>query len=958
MATEMDMATHDALIEKMEIGGGASASVPLKLRLADLYADRSRLKQLKEEEKDNCNACLGSVTDRQKGLKLYRQIFDRLSGDEQLRAYQQIAQSYVLLNQKTQVHKFNRSIINNRKYSKKLKALVYLHEAEEKFLGQKYAAAYTDFRRAINRNSALYTPLTRYRMAWCEFNAGKYSLARRHLKDILASKAKMDSQLRNDVAKDFAKFTAKGPIHSKQLKEIHHLSEKSLALENIELLATELDRLGRAKENLDANLYIIENFDMRPIDKAFAYLRMAMAEQTLKRDSQTISHFTKSTAAYAEVDCKELEFRCNEYAEKSKKFLVFWNKVEKDHPTATLAQVWKLYLAAFNDAYDMHYVAAQMFDVRKSYPEAVNHYIASAKIIKKRELVEKEKKLFVASLDASMSSAETSKNNELKKKAYTEYLVIDPKGPKHIHAKYQLAYLEYDEKQYKAALKSFKKVIAEVVEAEKVQKGHTAIAKKAADLVLDIYALQKNNRKIMKHAKLYVGTFPQHKKDFESVYRKALLNESIAAIDKDASESTRKELLTLMVAVPFADVDEKEQILMLKTQIQLARSVKDLAETIRTGKKLLRYKKLPLKTSHFAYDNLVWAYQVSFNFRQAYIYEKRRLDNSRLAKIDLIRLAMLAEMAGINPKKYYEEYLTRNHGVLEGNRIRAKIVQGSRVPWAEIKKTLFKTKGSPLLLSELALETFGQYKNIKGAEQVLEGSNADKKPAGKVLLRHVQIPHFKSMKAKLARHRISRQAHRTGADTAKRMQLIDELEEFTNAAIDRGDFPLHVAGLSVLQIEKQRLVKDLNSLPVPKGLSADQRKQYQLLMADKTKGFTQEAQAIQKTLKTLWANEKYIDEKTKERENASVHIENLIADEAQFLAEYAPENKKSKLQALGVAPSGYAAKLKQARQQAKAHPFKIEAIEKLRQLEGKMAHHTHVAFLDQRLLEMKGKVTP
>ncbi len=958
MAAEMDMATHDALIKKMEIGGGASASTPLKLRLADLYADRSRLKQLKEEEKENCNACLGSNNDRKKALNLYRNIFNKISGDEQLRAYQQIAQSYVLLNQKRQIQKFNRGIIKGRNYSKKLKALVYLHEAEDKFLNQKYAAAYTDFRRAINRNSELRTPLTRYRMAWCEFNAGKYALARRHLKDILSSNEKMDDQLRNDVAKDFAKFSAKGPIYNKQLKEIHHLSSESQALENIELLATELDRLGRAKENLDANLYIIENFEMRDIDKAFAYLRMAMAEQTLKRDAQTISHFTKSTASYKEVNCKEMEFRCNEYAEKSKKFLVFWNKVEKDHPSVTLAKVWKLYLQAFNEAYDMHYVAAQMFDVRKSYGEALDHYISSAKIIKKNKLIAKQKKLFVATLDAGMASAETSGKNELKKKAYTQYLEIYPEGPKNIHAKYQLAYIKYDEKQYKPALKSFKKVIAEVSKAGKVKKSHGAIAKKSADLILDIYALQKNNRKIMKYSKQYAASFPTHKKDFDSVYRKALLNESISVIENDGAESTRKELLALMVAVPFKDVPEKEQILMLKTQIQLARSVKDLAETIRTGQKILRYKKLSLKDSHFAYDHLVWAFQVSFNFRQAYIYEKRRLDGSRLAKTDLIRLAMLAEMAGINPKKYYEEYLGRSHGVLEGNRIRAKIVQSSRVPWAEIKNLLFKIKGSPLLLSELSLETFGQYKNVKGAEQVLQASNADKKPAGKILLRHVQIPEFQRMKSKLQRHRISHRASRTGADTAKRMELIGELEEFTNSAIDRGDFPLHVAGLSVLQNEKQRLVGDLKSLPLPRGLSADQKKQYQQLMADKTKSFEQEAQAIAKTLKTLWDNEKYIEEKIEERETASAPIESLIADEAQFLKEYAPKAKQSALAKLSVAPKGYKGQLQKARQQAKANPFDVSTIEKLRKLEGKMAHHTHVAFLDQRILEMKGKVTP
>ncbi len=957
-AESMDLETHDMLIQKLEAGKSQGPQTTLSLRLADLYSDRARLRFVKENEK-SCNSCLGSLDDRKKALTLYNSIFETLDPDQKERAFVQISQSYNLLKRKNQAVRFHKKIITG-KYHKKLKALAYLAEAERYFFAQEYKLSLSHYKKAKINNSNLANAMTDYRMAWCEFNTGSYQVAKLNLVRILQSTYQIDTQLKSDMARDLAKFTAKVEINQQSLRLVHSLSPAGEEKANVEILATELDRLGRHQENLTANRYILENFKIENIDSAFAYLRMSQAEQTLKMTTKTKSTFSLSGHFFKKVDCKNEYYqkRCQEYEKKSKKFLVYWNRVEKDKPSQNLLNVWQEYLKVFPEDFDMHYIAGQSFHKAKIYQLSVQYFLQTALILKNKDLVNKNKKIFEESLNASMGVAEESNLNSLKKMTYLKYLEINPKGSKFLQAKYQLAYLDYEAKETDLALQKFKEVIKIGTVVDK-SKTNYVIAKKSADLILDIYASQKDNKKIMEYAKVYAVAFPGSRQDFLTVYRKALLHEGVMLLGVNEKVSYKKEILAKMKKLSFRSVPEKEQILLLETQVRLAKDLQDLKEMIRSSKKILTYKKVNRAKTLFAYENLIWAHKVSLSFSQAFYFKKKESKANKKNKTELVELALLAELSGQNPKSYYEQFLKNSHGTLEGNRIRAKIVQSSHVPWSEIKSRIDKMKKSPLLLSELTLETFARYKNTKAAEMVLSHNSVANKPAGKILRRHLEIPKFNKTKNKLVAHKLrTRSSSQMQADIAKRVELISQMEAIANSAIDRKDFVLQISALTVLEKEKNRLAKELKVLPIPKGLNATETKQYQSILKNKIDSMIAESIEIARTIDKSWSNEEFIAEKEKQKEESPLVIQSLIAEEAKFLLMYAPSSKKSSLVKLAQVSNAPIKDLGAARREVKINPFSIENIAKLKKIEFLNNNLSHVAFLDSRLSELSKKVMP
>lgn len=946
-AESMDLSTHTMLIEKLEKGKGSSS---VNLRLADLYSDRARLKELQEIEQ-KCNNCMKSKEDRKKAIGMYQNVFSKLESDEKERVFSQIAQNHIVLGETHKANQYYHQVLKDKQSSRKLKALAEHALAEQFFFNHKYEDAYMGYKIAIKLDPQLNNVMTRYRLAWCEFNAGKFELAKKHLEQILSSGEEMDKQLRFDIARDFAKFTAKGPINQSTLTKVDHLSPDSEAKANVELLASELDRLVRSTENLIANYYILENFEMTALDRASAYLRLSQAEQSLKRFAQATESLQKASDNYLKGDCSKDEFRCSEFKEKAKKYILYWSKVEKDRPSPSLLKSFEIYLATFKNDHDMYFLAAQTFDKLKNHAVAQKFYLKTAELVQKKD-DPKEKKLFVATLDGAITAGEESKSKELRKTAYSRYIELNPKGEKVYQARYQLGYLHYEEHKYDQALSVFNELLGEYKDNKAAQ--NKKVAKQSADLVLDIYALKKDNIKVMNISQEFLKIFPNDRIEYVSIYRKALLHEANASLEGNKkSNDDRVQLLALMKALHLRGVAEKEQILVLETQVRLARAVNDLFEVQRGAKALLELKTISQKTKDFAYDQVIWASEVTLNFFQAFRYAELRYSSPYKTKTQLIKLAILAELAGKNPRFYYEEYLRHPHAVLEGNNIRAKIIQTSQSPWKQIKDYLPKMKASPQLLSELALETYARHRNTGGAQQVLDHRNVAVKPAGVMLRRHLEIPEFYRLQHKVSKHIIGHSSSsRMQANISERMNLIGKLEQFANEAIQRHDFVLQMASLGLLKEQKERLARDLKTLPVPRELNANEKVQYAQILSQKIQSIEQEAHKIGERMNGFWAKETYTKEMEKSFEQGFVEFKKLISEEARVLHAYAPESKRDVLKNMMQIPSLPRNDLLQARSDVKAKPFDTSTLARLRDLERAHNNLTQVAFLELRLNDL------
>ncbi|RYZ88808.1 MAG: hypothetical protein EOP06_10325, partial [Proteobacteria bacterium] len=81
-------------------------------------------------------------------------------------------------------------------------------------------------------------------------------------------------------------------------------------------------------------------------------------------------------------------------------------------------------------------------------------------------------------LAAEISAAEKSKDAVLQKGAYAHYLALFPEGEKSYEVRYQMAYLDYQQKNFREAATSFN-ILA------KTKEGKSDLRKKSADLSLD-----------------------------------------------------------------------------------------------------------------------------------------------------------------------------------------------------------------------------------------------------------------------------------------------------------------------------------------------------------------------------------------------------------------------------------------------------------------------------------------
>ncbi len=77
-AVKMDETTHDQVISRLEMGldsleKGEPARTNVMIRLADLYADRARLKAMNEVAAGCLEKCPGSKADRNRSIALYKE---------------------------------------------------------------------------------------------------------------------------------------------------------------------------------------------------------------------------------------------------------------------------------------------------------------------------------------------------------------------------------------------------------------------------------------------------------------------------------------------------------------------------------------------------------------------------------------------------------------------------------------------------------------------------------------------------------------------------------------------------------------------------------------------------------------------------------------------------------------------------------------------------------------------
>lgn len=975
-ANKMDIETHTLVIEKIEGVLKDSQKKPeqnlsIILRLADLLAERARLKYMAEMDQ-KCDSCLGSKADRESAIRHYQSITPFVEGDVGATVLMQTAHLYQMLgNTKAAKNLYSQIIKERKKRSALVVAQAFTGLAHLEFQLGEFDNALKNYNNALAIKEAPQKGYLVYRKAWCLLNTGKTRQAVRQMEGLLKDDALLDVSggmdlvanrtFQEDVSKDFASFLAREPISEKVIQTLDLISPDTVKKANLFYLGTEAERVGQKQAALLVWSFYTQRDDVSVEEKLEIQTRRAQIHLDLNQKKSALAQYQEAMKLWQTNQCKDA-VDCEGIAQRLRNFPISWNRLEKKNPTAMIHSAYRAYVQAFTADFEMHNWAAQVARNLNMYREAAEDYKNAALAAKAQvqssnpETKKLATKILEGALLANIEMAELDGNIGLRRSAYQFYLSENPSGSKSDEIKYQLAHLDYEEKNYQKASYQFKALADE-------SKIDAKIRLKAADLSLDSLALLGDHTRLESWPLEYLKNFPGRKVEYTKISRKASLNLIAAIVNKkDSSTSDLKNAHTKIKGFSAADLDTKERMAYWKNRLLLAEKTQDLSDIHVAAQNLLKMKDVSVSDKNWAQSLQVFAHELVLEFQKAYAIAKKT-DFPGLSRDEkTLKLAILADLAGQKSiaKNHYEEFIEETNSVRKANIVRLKLISQSKSPWNQLERELGKLRRTPDLLAVSALETFARFTNYKNAEAILKSQPAiTKYPEGKTLQRFVLVKEYNDFDKKMKNHKLSSSTQNQLQKSLKeRLKLINDSEKWVARAAKTGDWTLQVITLERLENEYTRLYNQVMKLPVPKGLTSEQRQQYLTLLAQQAEPFKVKAQAVGTKAQEFWSNSKAIDSLSKDLEAADVHSRKLVIDELQLLQSRAPSNMKSRLAqviATDKTRRPTTQDVQAAMSRVKQQPFSQKHLNELIAIETKRKQNpTLLAYLTEREKSLKG----
>lgn len=265
---KMTSETHTVVIEKLE---KALASVredetvsmkPIRARLADLYADRARLKAIEEVEQ-NCQNCKGSKEDRTRAIELLDVVVREADKGSQGSLMLQLAHLHQIQGEPAKAENvFERMIQTAERHEDTLLAKAYVGRAERRFGRNEFAKAQSDFEIAYRKAAPTRKGPILHRISWTELNQGRQPKAVATILRVLRNPDLMmrestngevlDVSFQEDLVNDLASFLARGPVGAREIEMVEHHASSRNKRDALKHLASECERLGNKKAALTA----------------------------------------------------------------------------------------------------------------------------------------------------------------------------------------------------------------------------------------------------------------------------------------------------------------------------------------------------------------------------------------------------------------------------------------------------------------------------------------------------------------------------------------------------------------------------------------------------------------------------------------------------------------------------------------------------------------------------------
>lgn len=968
-AVRMDETTHDMVIQRLEMGiDTMDKNEPerpgILLRLADLYADRARLKAMNEMDK-GCTTCKGARDDRKKAIALFNEALPKAPAERQGPVVLQIAHLQNLNDEPKKAIALYEGLLKAKKntYSSEVKAIANASLGEIYFKKGEFKTAlkyYETARRENLKNRAL----VEYRVAWCQLNLGDVKRAIKTLTGLLKNPEMLATQTTDgktvdpafvsDASRDLARFLARAEITPAQIELLKSLSPDDSRKINLYTLGTEADRLGKKSEALIVWAAYVDEGQVQHTEKLEVQIRVARIFYDMNKEEKAANAFEKAMALWQSGGCSGSI--CNELKSRSRQMIVSWNKAQRDEPSSHLFRSYIAYTNVFTDDTEMvHWAAVAGHDLER-HKEAIPLFhraavLAHAQLAKDPNNKDM-KKIFEGSLLGEIEMAEAGKELRPREAAYNFYLQMNPNGEQAFKVRYQRAQVYYKTDRFQEAFSEFHYL------ALQPGKDNRDLKVKSADLALDSLAALKDDKNIQVRSLEYARVFPERKTEYLKISRKAAMN-IVAAELKNGKETDRSDYRASLAALDKVNMDgadDAEKIKFYKNKITVAQKALALESMNDSCNRLLVVRSLSKEDKEWAMEQKVWVAELQLNFGLAYeLTKSMRTPHLSPAEREL-RLAMLAELAGQSPRRHNEAFLKLNKNARAGNLVRITLIKESSNPWRELDKHMAQLKQTPDLLAGITLEVFARDKNYNKAEKVLKTTRIRQYPAGQTLSRHLDLREVYAFDKKIAAHRIHGYNEAAMQKTLQaRMKLIGESERFVKTALAKRDWTLQVLTLNILARENRRLYRDILALPVPRRLNAKERQQYMALLKQQSDPYLARAEKIDNELNLMWNDSNSVQALQATYMTSTPELQKLYRAEIKELAISAPYRAKNRLDNLLNTPYRRPSQkdILLARRELQQNPFDISKAQNLRDLEAQNNHPAMVVYLDARISQLK-----
>jgi tetratricopeptide (TPR) repeat protein len=530
-----------------------------------------------------------------------------------------------------------------------------------------------------------------YKLAWCYYNVGEYGKAIDTMKSVVTytqnqGNAQKAIQLQDEALKDLVRFFADAGEMNEAYAYFNKLGKKELIQDMLKRLASMYFEQGKFEQTIATYRRLISENPQSPDNPEYqteiikAYKQIGQKEETLQEIDRLLKTYGKQSAwARANATNQDAVKSAEDSIEKNLRQVAveYHNEARKlgNHSSAketyALAEeAYAVYLREFpnsSHAYEVRYAYGELLYKLKKYEGAYEQYMAVVQLDPKgkhsrfcaESAIFAAEELIKADGGAEMNRStgkvgkdvepqELSENEQKLIDACAQYAKLYPGDNKTKNAIYKSGYLLYNKYRFAEAADQFNLVIK--------QDPSSGEAEKAANLILDSFAIREDYANLKKNAKIYyeqegLGS-TSFKKDVYDIYQRASFQLIVENLEKDGDKVKAAKAFEDF----YAEFEETAETEVLATAINNAAvyyaNEGRVEDAMRLRHLLIEDEKFGDKTKYYydAIEKLGFAYESIADFDQAAKYYEMMFglfedQREKVAKDDEEKAAKMVDVA-------------------------------------------------------------------------------------------------------------------------------------------------------------------------------------------------------------------------------------------------------------------------------------------------------------------------